>query len=286
MTNPKTPEQNIPVEQKTVAQPAPSTIPQPKEMEVHHHGHVHEQKKWKEYVFQFIMLFLAVFLGFLAENLREKLVEKNVEHEYIESLAVDLKNDYDLASRMEYSVFDQAMRIDTLQTLLSYNFNTNSPNDSVVINACYSMSVFTRVFYSEFFNERTISQLLGSGTMRLIKKQGVADSIMDYHSRIKFLEVQKQAYINSVNDLSPDMFKIYDISFLKTSYNDGQFIYANLDASQCRLLTTERAELKKFIATLETTKIVAFTYKNYMADLKERSERLYHFLKDKYDLKD
>ena len=36
-------------------------------MEVHHHGHVHETKKWKEYLFQFLMLFLAVFCGFLAE---------------------------------------------------------------------------------------------------------------------------------------------------------------------------------------------------------------------------
>jgi hypothetical protein len=31
---------------------------QAKEMEVHHHGHVHEKKKWKEYLFQFLMLFL------------------------------------------------------------------------------------------------------------------------------------------------------------------------------------------------------------------------------------
>jgi len=31
---------------------------QPSDMEVHHHGHVHEKKKWKEYLFQFLMLFL------------------------------------------------------------------------------------------------------------------------------------------------------------------------------------------------------------------------------------
>jgi hypothetical protein len=46
----------------------PSTLNhQPSTMEVHHHGHVHEKKKWKEYLFQFLMLFLAVFCGFLAE---------------------------------------------------------------------------------------------------------------------------------------------------------------------------------------------------------------------------
>jgi hypothetical protein len=48
-------------------------------MEVHHHGHVHEKKKWKEYVFQFFMLFLAVFCGFLAEYQLEHMIEKQRE---------------------------------------------------------------------------------------------------------------------------------------------------------------------------------------------------------------
>ena len=41
--------------------------PETETMEVHHHGHINEKKKWKEYLFQFLMLFLAVFCGFLAE---------------------------------------------------------------------------------------------------------------------------------------------------------------------------------------------------------------------------
>jgi hypothetical protein len=49
------------------------------DMEVHHHGHVHEQKKWKEYLFQFFMLFLAVFCGFLAEYQLEHMIEKQWE---------------------------------------------------------------------------------------------------------------------------------------------------------------------------------------------------------------
>ncbi len=55
---------------QSVPDPQPETINQKTEiekMEVHHHGHVHEKKKWKEYLFQFLMLFPAVFLGFLAE---------------------------------------------------------------------------------------------------------------------------------------------------------------------------------------------------------------------------
>ncbi|MDQ3552516.1 MAG: hypothetical protein M3413_13430, partial [Bacteroidota bacterium] len=62
-------------------------------MEVHHHGHVHENKKWKEYFFQFLMLFLAVFLGFLAEYQLEHIVENNREEQYIKSFIEDLKAD-------------------------------------------------------------------------------------------------------------------------------------------------------------------------------------------------
>ena len=51
-------------------------------------------------------------------------------------------------------------------------------------------------------------------------------------------------------------------------------------------MTTEPSELKKFIAILETTKIVAFTYKEYLANMKTRSERLQEFLANKYDLEE
>src|SRR5688572_7585308 len=62
-------------------------------MEVHHHGHVHEKKKWKEYVFQFLMLFLAVFCGFLAEYQLEHKIEKDREKQFITSLVADLQED-------------------------------------------------------------------------------------------------------------------------------------------------------------------------------------------------
>ncbi len=59
-------------------------------MEVHHHGHVHEKKKWKEYLFQFLMLFLAVTLGFFVENQREHYVEHKRAKEFAKLLVDDL----------------------------------------------------------------------------------------------------------------------------------------------------------------------------------------------------
>lgn len=62
-------------------------------MELHHNTHVHEKKKWKEYLFEIFMMFLSVFAGFLAENLREHYIEQQRTKEYALSLADDLKKD-------------------------------------------------------------------------------------------------------------------------------------------------------------------------------------------------
>ncbi len=62
-------------------------------METHHHGHVHHDKKWKDYLFEFLMLFLAVTAGFFVENLREHYVEKERALGLVSSLETDLRKD-------------------------------------------------------------------------------------------------------------------------------------------------------------------------------------------------
>ncbi len=63
-------------------------------MEVHHHsaGH-HEEKHFKDYFLEFLMIFLAVTMGFLAENLREYITDKNHVEELAGQLKQDLSND-------------------------------------------------------------------------------------------------------------------------------------------------------------------------------------------------
>jgi hypothetical protein len=54
------------------------------------------QKKWQEYILEFLMLFVAVSLGFFAENVREQHIEKHREISYLrnvhDDLVLDLKN--------------------------------------------------------------------------------------------------------------------------------------------------------------------------------------------------
>ncbi|MBK5269669.1 MAG: hypothetical protein JJE22_01520 [Bacteroidia bacterium] len=253
-------------------------------MEVHHHPHFHEGQKWKEYVFQFLMLFMAVFLAFLAENKREHNLESEKESEYIESLMKDTEVDFKTSNDLDVAIFSQIKKIDTLQTLFFSDLENALERDSL-IRKCYKLSSSVLTFYPAFFNERTISQLLSSGNMRLIKKQGVADSIMEYHSFIKFVEVQKQLYVNSVNNCIQSMYNVFDISYLKSiMLNDTLFLPDN-SMMPIRLLTTAPSELKKFIAVLEITKVVAFTYRGYLTEMNNKASRLYYFLRDKYKFK-
>src|ERR1051326_1573946 len=62
-------------------------------MEVHHHSNTQPKKRFRHYLWEFLMLFLAVFAGFLAENQREHYVEHQREQQYMRSMIKDLEQD-------------------------------------------------------------------------------------------------------------------------------------------------------------------------------------------------
>jgi hypothetical protein len=153
--------------------------PETETMEVHHHGHVHHQKKWKEYLFQFLMLFLAVFCGFLAEWQLEHTIEHQREKEYIHSLIEDLK--LDTATLNHRVVFCQSVRA-RLDTMLFYLYH--SERDKHTADIYYGVrGIMTKG--SPFRNhDRTIVQLKNAGGLRLIRNTKVSDSIIIYDSEM------------------------------------------------------------------------------------------------------
>ncbi len=61
-------------------------------MEVHHHPHV-ENKGFKEYMLEGLMIFIAVTMGFFSENVRENITDNHKEKEYMISMLLDLEKD-------------------------------------------------------------------------------------------------------------------------------------------------------------------------------------------------
>ena len=144
-------------------------------MEVHHPRHVTHKKKWTEYLFEFLMLFLAVFCGFMAENFREHLIENTKEKEFVKSLVEDLKKD---TARLNYSIgrLKEASRSsDSL--VINYIKRKKS---SMYEKDMARFGLRTGFSVDVVFNDRTSSQLKGTGSIRLIRNKEVVDSMMQY----------------------------------------------------------------------------------------------------------
>ncbi|MBI5857203.1 MAG: hypothetical protein HZB42_06100 [Sphingobacteriales bacterium] len=252
-------------------------------MEVHHHhGHIPMKKKWMEYVFQFFMLFLAVFLGMLAENNREHKIENKREKEYIHSLTEDLRMDIATINTNEELYTDQYKNIDSLQQAF-IDFMDHKPGAE---QSCYYYSEFIKLVLLINFPERTITQLLSSGNMRLVRNTNVADSIMEYHSFVKSVDVQKQMYISYINRCTENMYNFFDIGYLRLRVNKyGEFINDSLLAN-AKLLTTNPIEIKKFLGLMESTKISIGVYRSLLLQLQVKAESILGFLREKYHLKE
>ncbi len=255
-----------------------------KDMEVHHHGHVHENKKWREYIFQFIMLLLAVFLGSFAETKREGWVEGNKEHEYIASMVGDIEKDTAEISITYSNIFYQIQMIDSLELLFTHDLRNNITD----IVSCYQLAYYLFWYNQAIFNEKTYAQLTNSGNMRIIRRTGAADSIMGYYNAIKRIDQQKQQYVSYINMSLEALYKVFDYSYLRQRLNTGDSTlqWANLDWHDLHLRTTDPSAITDLGATLENTKLVIY---NYMLQLKligVNADKLIVFLQDKYNLKE
>ncbi|HET6994527.1 MAG TPA: hypothetical protein VFI06_06080 [Chitinophagaceae bacterium] len=252
------------------------------ERELSPQADVHKKTKWREYLVQFILLLLAVFLGSIAATKREEWLNLRREKAYMGSMVRDLKKDTaEISSRYAFS-FEQIQKIDSLQILFSHDLKNNLAE----VSKCYELSLYLTWNSPVVFNERTFAQLTGSGNMRIIEKNGAADSIMDYYNSIKRIEQQKQQYIIHLNQALSAMYKVLDITYLRQQLNttDSTLHWANLDWHDLHLRTTDRDKLTDLSSTLENTKLVINTYMQQLYAINLQATSLIRFLQENYGL--
>jgi len=153
-------------------------------MDVHAHTHT-QRKKWTHYLWEFLMLFLAVFCGFLAENFREHLIDHRKEKDFVNSLLEDLKKD---TARLNYGIRRLKGDITYTDSLVILYVKGNKENNYQIRMSRYGQAAGHSV--DIVFNDRTSSQLKGTGSMRLIRKKALADSIAQYwNNQIKIAQI-------------------------------------------------------------------------------------------------
>jgi len=152
-----------------------------KTMEVHHHPHV-EKKSFKEYLLEGLMIFLAVTMGFIAENIREGIIERQKEHEYIESIVEDLKEDQKyFDERINY--FEN--KLEQLDTLINIA-NTKGKIENTKLFYYYG-NVAAR-YESIVLHTGTIDEIKNGGGLHLIRKQKIPKRMMEYYNYLNVIK--------------------------------------------------------------------------------------------------
>jgi hypothetical protein len=185
-------------------QPIEVKEPQTKNMEVHHHGHVHEKKKWKEYVFQFFMLFLAVFCGFLAEYQLEHVIEQQRAKVYASNLFEELKKDTISINNTIKKIKLNAAKLDSFCFFSAQKESAKIPNSILYY---YAFATTTISFYTS--DNTTIEQLKNSGNLRIMGNN-LSQKISFYQKLLHDLDNEYQLTRPEFAKMEELYFKIFD----------------------------------------------------------------------------
>ena len=164
-------------------------------MEAHHLSKVHHEKKWKEYLFEFLMLFLAVSAGFIVENIRDNYQEKQRANEYAHMLLKDVIKDteelHDLLIYYEESI----NTTDTLEQLRQ-EYKNAIPDIDFYRYGRYALGV-----YRMSFNDATLQQLKNSGNLRYFGNLAVKEKVSEYDNAIRTFSLRQDLELNYKNDV-------------------------------------------------------------------------------------
>jgi hypothetical protein len=244
-------------------------------MEVHAHTHS-ARKKWTNYLWEFLMLFLAVFCGFLAEYQLEHVIEHNREKQFIRSFVEDLKTD--TAAIRANQVFRQQKmeRMDSLMNLLSRGEARGHENELYY----FGRTLIRNIWFQS--NDRTITQLRNSGSLRLIRNEQAADSIISYQKLVDIINV------NQVDERG-ERFNTYPI--LSQIFNP--FVFDSMVTIGGINRITNNPPLRSYDSGLQQDlafylhqiKGSTFILQGRLELLHKKAENVISFLKEEYHLK-
>jgi len=234
------------------------------------------KRNWKSYFKEFLMLFLAVFCGFLAENYRDTLSEHQKEKQFIKSYIEDLKEDIDAIN--VNLVFQKRKRnqLDSLIYLLREKKIKGYENELYYLGR---ILVRTTRFQS---NDRTISQLKHSGSMRLIRNENAADSIISYQKLVDYI-------LQNVDDerierraVDPILARIFD-PFVFDSMLD-EFNNVNKPTSNPPLRSYDPSLQQDLAFCINQLKGSSIIITNRLERLNKKAENIISFFQKEYNL--
>ena len=246
-------------------------------MEVHHHAHT-SRKKWTHYFWEFLMLFLAVFCGFLAEYQLEHKIEKDREKQFIRSYIEDLKMDTASMNRnLEYQIIRKE-QLDSMMRFLETGTTKGNENEMYYLGR---LLIRTRRFQT---SDRTITQLKNSGSLRLIRNEQAADSIISYQKLVETILGNIADEREERRDVDPLMTAIFDPYIFDKMLDDNNIIHKPAGNPPLRSYDASlHQDLAYRVHQLKGSNRILYTR---LAQLHEKATNIIIFLKKGYRIKD
>ncbi len=221
------------------------------------------------------MLFLAVFCGFLAEYQLEHKIEKDREKQFIKTYIEDLKSDTASIRTVILTRNNKIERLDSFMLLLRHKKIKGFENE------LYTFSRWIIRHFTFRSNDRTISQLKYSGSLRLIRKEETVDSIISYQQLVESLNrIQDAEQVEMMNTypLISRMFSafVYDDMVTPTGITRpaGNPPLRSYDEQL-------QADMAFYVHQLKGTSLII---KQRLQQIKKKAISIIRFLKTEYNL--
>jgi hypothetical protein len=253
-------------------------------MEVHAHSHT-ERKKFKHYLWEFLMLFLAVFCGFLAENQREHYVERQRAKEYARTLIEDFAAD----------------TVEILDVI---------KEDKIVLTCCDSMNTWVhdgihnnlvsgRFYYycnigtfspRVVWHTATLTQITQSGSLRYFRNPELVRKLSSYYANIDFISGLNRGDVSyrdeSITLRSRILNNFYYSRYSAYSITQWGRLPDSLLQVRLPLQTSDPALLNEFANSFETRRrVLNLLIGRYYAEALKTANDLMELLKKEYHLK-
>jgi len=221
------------------------------------------------------MLFLAVFCGFLAEYQLEHVIEHNREKQFIRTYIEDLKADTAAISKNIKYRREKLVQLDSLMFLLGNQKIKGYESDLYYLGR---ILVRTNRFQS---NDRTIIQLKNSGSLRLIRNEEAADSMVSYQKLVEIIMVNQE-------DEHDERNKAYEI----VSKMFNPFVFDKMLSINGVERPTHNPPLRTYdqnvqmdlAAYVHTIKGSTYLIESRLEQLQDKAKKLISFLTKEYDI--
>jgi hypothetical protein len=148
--------------------------PPTENMEVHHHPHTHHSKKWKDYLFEFLLLFLAVSVSFFVENQREYYIEHKRANQFSKQLLADLRLDSVLFENTNRDIQRMQKGYDTLLYML---IRKTGATDKQILETLLPIAYVFDIPATA----TTYNQMKTSGSLRYIEYPDLTAHLQQYY---------------------------------------------------------------------------------------------------------